>query len=85
VEHFQTELLLDSSREPAARRDLRPLVERIEAWMTPVPPALLPPRLLFLWGSFRFRGFLTSLEELWLRFDPDGTPTRARLQVAMVK
>jgi hypothetical protein len=84
-ECFQTDLFLDSSRAPAGDRDLRPLVEKLESWMDLEGPGLLPPRLLFLWGSFRFRGVLVSLDQTWTRFDPDGTPTRGWLRLGMVR
>lgn len=84
-ERFQTQLFLDSSRESKGRRDLRPLVEKFETWMDPERPGLLPPRLLFHWGSFRFRGMLVALDQSWVGFDPDGTPTRGWLHLEMVR
>jgi len=82
-ERFSTELFLDATRRPAGERDLRALVETLERWMDPVPGTGLPSRVAFLWGAFRFRGFIESLEQVWVRFDPDGTPVRGHLRLTM--
>ncbi len=83
TERFVTRLFLDSTRESGARRDLRLWVERLERWSEPGGDDWLPPRLLFAWGSFRFRGYIESLAEDWRRFDADGTPVRGWLDVVL--
>ena len=85
VEEFTTDLLLDSTRNVSGERDLRPLVEKLESWMEPSQPESLPGRLLFSWGSFRFRGVLVMLDQVWVRFDPDGTPVRGWLRLQLRK
>ncbi|MCZ6793907.1 MAG: hypothetical protein O7J95_09885 [Planctomycetota bacterium] len=83
VEEFTTDLLLDSSRSDPGARDLRSLVDKLESWMDPPGPGALPERLLFSWGNFRFRGILVSLDQVWVRFDPDGTPVRGWLRLRL--
>lgn len=86
VERFATELFLDNTREASSesgRRDLRAVVEKIEGWMDPDPTTGLPPRVLFLWGSFRFRGIIESLDQVWVRFARDGAPTRGHLRLTL--
>ena len=94
VERSSTELFLDSMQagDPACggdstaeepRTDLRRIVEKIESWMDPEPGTGLPPRVVFLWGSFRFRGIVEKLDQVWVRFDPDGIPRRGHLRLTM--
>ena len=83
AEEFVTELLLDTTKRPRGERDLRPQVARLEGWMEPHVEGMLPDRLLFSWGTFRFRGILTSLDQVWVRFDPDGTPVRGWLRLRL--
>ena len=81
-EVFYTELLLDSTRETGdATLDLRHIVARFESWMEPVAGEFLPPRVLFSWGSLRFRGVLAALDQTWVLFDADGTPKRGWLRM----
>lgn len=82
-QEFTTDLLLDSTRRPAGDRDQRGLVEKLESWMEPVGPRGLPERVLFSWGSFRFRGVLAALDQVWLRFDADGTAVRGWLRITL--
>ena len=83
IEEFVTDLLLDSTREPEGARDLRPTADRIAQWMESVGDSGLPERCLFSWGSFRFRGAIAAMDELWVRFDPDGTPVRGWLRLTL--
>ncbi|MBN1443535.1 MAG: hypothetical protein JXA90_12565 [Planctomycetes bacterium] len=83
AEEFTTDLLLDTTRNPPARRDLRPLVDRLESWMEPAAGAALPEKVLFAWGSFRFQGILVGLDQVWVRFDGDGTPVRGWIRVVI--
>ena len=76
AERFTARLFLDSSEKQGGERDLRPWVERLECWARMEPDTQIQPAIIFLWGSFRFLGVIEELREEWLRFDPDGTPTR---------
>ena len=83
MERFSTRLLFDSSEQSGPERDLRGLVERLERWSEVEAGADLPPRLLFSWGPFRFRGYLEELRQEWIRFDADGTPVRAWMDLTL--
>jgi hypothetical protein len=83
AERLSTRLLIDTTEAAGADRDARLEAERLERWSVPVDGQLLPPRLLFLWGSFRFRGVIESLAEEWVLFDPDGTPVRAWIDLVL--
>jgi hypothetical protein len=82
-ERFATRLLLDSTEASGPERDLRLQVERLDRWSAAGGGRLLPPRLLFLWGSFRFRGVIESLAQEWVLFDADGTPLRAWVDLVL--
>ena len=80
---FSTRLFLDSTEKTGAERDLRQLVERLESWSEPEKGHHLPPLVVFGWGAFRFRGYIEELREEWIRFDADGTPVRAWLDLTL--
>ena len=82
-EHFSTQLFLDSTRRAPQERNLRELAQKLEGWMDADSAAGLPPRIVFLWGPFRFAGYIEQLAEEWVRFDPDGTPVRGFIQLQM--
>ena len=85
-ERFETELFLDTADIPAGEdRDARRIAERIAQWMRPSSPGGDPARVVFLWGPFRFAGVIESLEEEWIRFDPDGTPVRAWISLGLLR
>jgi len=46
-----------------------------------VPPKLVPPRLLFIWGSLVFDCILLSVSKKFTMFNPGGFPVRATLNV----
>jgi len=83
LDRFSTELFLDTTEEAGDARNARRIAETLRSWMELLPESLLPPRLLFLWGSLRFAGVIVGLEEEWTRFDPDGTPVRGRLRIEL--
>ncbi len=41
------------------------------------------PHVCFLWGSLRFQGFITSVNQKFTMFMDDGKPVRAVLEVSM--
>jgi len=83
TERFRARLFLDSTDLPGPERDLRRIVDRLEGWAEPEAGPGLPPRLLFHWGTFRFRGVIESLREEWVHFDADGTPVRAWVDLTL--
>ena len=82
-EELSTELFLDTTGEEGEGRDARRAVEVLRAWMEAPPGALVPPRVLFHWGTFRFAGRIEEIDEEWIRFDADGTPVRGRLRLTI--
>ncbi len=83
TERFFTRLFLDSTRQSGSARDLGRWMARLGRWSRPEGDQWLPPRLLFAWGSFRFRGHIESLAEDWERFDADGTPVRGWVDIVL--
>lgn len=83
MERFSTRLFLDASEKTGPGPDLRGLVDRLERWGEVEAGGELPPRILFSWGPFRFRGYLEELRQEWIRFDPNGTPIRAWLDLTL--
>ena len=82
-EQFSTRLFLDSTRREPRERNLRELAQKLEGWMDPDAPGGPPPKIVFLWGPFRFAGYIERLDEEWVRFDPDGTPVRGFIRLQM--
>ena len=83
TERFRTRLLLDATEEAGPRRDLRRVLDRLESWAEPAANDSVPPPLLFVWGTFRFRGVIEELHEDHVLFDADGTPVRAWVELAL--
>jgi hypothetical protein len=82
-EELFTELFLDTTGEEGEGRDARRTAEVLRGWMEALPGALVRPRVLFHWGTFRFAGHIEEIDEEWIRFDPDGTPVRGRLRLTI--
>jgi len=83
AERFETVLFLDATGEEGEARNARRDVDKLERWSEPSRDTGLPPRLLFSWGPFSFRGSLEEISEEWIRFDPDGTPVRGRIAITL--
>jgi hypothetical protein len=83
AERFETILFLDATAEEGEARNARRDMDKLERWSEPSPETGLPPRLLFSWGPFSFRGSLEEVSEEWIRFDPDGTPVRGRVSITL--
>lgn len=85
-ERFETRLFLDTTdQSPGETRNARRIADVLSSWMQPPDGEIRPPRVAFIWGPFRFDGAIELLEEEWIRFDPDGTPVRAWLTLALRK
>lgn len=82
---FSTDLLLDRSRPPYRDADLEAWSDTLASWMEAPPGESAPPRVLFSWGSFRFRGILSALDSLWVRFDAEGKPLRGWLRLTLTR
>ena len=57
--------------------DVRALTRRVAHFAPPGPP------VRFVWGTFRFDGWVEALEETLDVFAPDGRPLRARLALSL--
>jgi hypothetical protein len=85
-EWFETRLFIDTTdAPPGTERNARAFVEKIAGWMAPLPETAQPPKVAFIWGPMRFAGAIESMDEEWLRFDPDGTPVRAWVALRLRK
>lgn len=83
-ERFRTRLFLDTTESPSGKeRDARYQAQTLASWMEPPSGEIRAPRVAFVWGPFRFQGAIESLDEDWIRFDPDGTPVRAWLDLVL--
>jgi hypothetical protein len=66
--------------------DVRRLTQDVIYFMTPKealndPTKFAPPGVRFLWGSFKFDGFVESLEESLEFFSSEGKPLRASISL----
>jgi len=75
------ELLFDTSEE-TSNRDVRHLTLRI-ARLIQADDENAAPNVRFSWGTFIFRGIITSIEETLDYFAEDGTPLRATVTLGL--
>lgn len=85
TDRFHARLFFDSTEVDGPERNLRLPLECLESWAEAEVAGLLPPYVLFLWGSFRFRGVIEELQQECVRFDSDGTPVRAWVDLTLRK
>jgi len=85
TDRFHARLLFDSTEVDGPERNLRLPLERLESWAEAEAAGLLPPFVLFLWGSFRFRGVIEEVQQECVRFDSDGTLVRAWVDLTLRK
>jgi Contractile injection system tube protein len=76
----------------AAKGDVRRLTMRVANLIKPSAITsgngtgqFIPPKVRFVWGSFRFDGIVESLEESLEFFSPEGLPLRAVLSLSLVQ
>ncbi|HLM66341.1 MAG TPA: hypothetical protein VK358_02385, partial [Longimicrobium sp.] len=71
--------------------DVRNLTKEIAYFMTPqevtrgTETGLLPPGVLFQWGTFLFKGTVDSMDETLELFSEDGKPLRAGVNLSLSK
>jgi len=90
MQTLEMELFLDTNEEHRvgnrivnrAQDDVRTLTRQITGLMSIQPSTHAPPVLLFTWASLSFTCVLARVQQKFIMFLPDGTPVRARLQVA---
>jgi hypothetical protein len=72
-------------------KDVRKLTEKVAYFITPeprgkgTPPAVIPPVVRFIWGSFQFDGLMDSLEESLEFFSNEGVPLRASMTFSLTQ
>lgn len=82
---------LSETSQSVAKGDVRNLTKKVVELITPKagdtqdPSAMVPPKVRFSWGSFRFEGIVESLEESLEFFSPEGRPLRASLLLSLVQ
>jgi hypothetical protein len=71
--------------------DVRNLTKEVAFFMTPQSvtkdgqTGLLPPGVQFQWGTFLFKGTLSTMDETLELFSEDGKPLRAGVQLSLSK
>ncbi len=65
--------------------DVRDKTKDVQQFTLPAEKGEAPPRLEFQWGTFAFRGIMTSLVEELDFFSPDGRPLHAKLSVTITE
>ncbi|MFC8662308.1 hypothetical protein [Streptomyces sp. NPDC057199] len=67
--------------------DVRRWTALVRQFVEPPPtkPADPPPVVRFVWGTLRFNGIVTQVNEELDLFAPDGTPLRAKVGVTVVE
>ncbi len=64
--------------------DVRPMISKLHKLIElQNNDEAVPPVVDFQWGSFRFRGVITSMKEKYEMFLPDGRPVKATVSVTM--
>ena len=64
--------------------DVRPMIDKLHKLIElQNNEETTPPVVEFQWGSFRFRGVITSMKEKYDMFLPDGRPVKATVSVTM--
>jgi Contractile injection system tube protein/LysM domain len=76
---LEMELLFDTYEQ---LRDVRQETSKLIKLLDPDPVTHVPPILLFVWGSLRFRCVLARANQKFVLFLPNGNPVRARVQTA---
>lgn len=73
----------DSKNEIKAH-DVRKYTERIMSLMKPGENQK-PPLCDFIWGSFSFRGYISSVTQSFTRFTQEGIPIRAEVNLKFIE
>jgi hypothetical protein len=83
-----TFLLDEWEAPPGMGQDVREMVQKLERATNPEDPRSnkpMPWRMLFVWGSFRFTGYIKSINATYTLFRRNGTPARAEVVVSMIE
>lgn len=83
LENFTVTLMIDETeRERGDDKGIGYYLQELRKLMRPLlayENMKMPPLCRFHWKEFTYRGFLTSLEEKYTLFKPDGAPLRVQL------
>ncbi|MFD7626447.1 hypothetical protein ACFV7Q_10440, partial [Streptomyces sp. NPDC059851] len=83
------DLEFDTAEQGGAGRyvDVRQWTALVRQFVEPPPaaPADPPPPVRFVWGTLRYNGIVTQVNEELDHFAPDGTPLRAKVAVTIVE
>jgi Contractile injection system tube protein len=85
---LSVELWFDVTTTPG-RNDVRDRTELVKRFLVAAKvregreEKLVPPGVLFVWGSFAFQGVMETMDESLELFSPDGRPLRAKVTVAI--
>jgi hypothetical protein len=81
---FTVAFLLDEwEAPPGAGQDVREMVGKLEVLTRPEEGQTMPPRVMFVWGSFRVAGYLKQVTATYKLFRRNGTPARADVSVQL--
>jgi hypothetical protein len=81
-------LLDEWEAPPGVGQDVHQMVNALFKLTMPVDPQnheSMPDKVMFLWGSVRFTGYITDVKAAYKIFSRSGTPLRAELDVSMVE
>ncbi|MEV2227878.1 hypothetical protein AB0H69_04705 [Streptomyces phaeochromogenes] len=84
---FDLEFDTAEQRADSQYVDVRRWTALVRQFVEPPPtkPADPPPVVRFVWGTLRFNGIVTQVNEELDLFAPDGTPLRAKVGVTIVE
>jgi hypothetical protein len=81
-------LLDEWEAPPGVGQDVHKMVNELFKLTMPVDPQnheSMPDKVMFLWGSVRFTGYITNVDATYKIFSRSGTPLRADVTVKMVE
>ncbi|MER5728120.1 hypothetical protein ABT084_07130 [Streptomyces sp. NPDC002138] len=84
---FDLEFDTSEQRSGGQYVDVRRWTALVRQYAEPPPeqPADPPPVVRFVWGTLRYNGIVTQVNEELDHFAPDGTPLRAKVGVTLVE
>jgi hypothetical protein len=82
-ERLSMELFLDSSYWGNEETDIQPFIQELEQASQPNPQRRQSGLCVFHWGSFAFSGTVEEMTVQYLKFLPNGVPTRAKIALVL--